>query len=843
MTLTKLLSCFRCSVIEVFVKYLIVYPKENPLGKRLLTAILLCSTSLAFMATSFQLLVDYRSDVSGIELRMHEIERSYLASMGESLWNMDSKQIQIQLNGIANLPDIPFAQVKDIQGQVLARAGSSSSQFKTFNRTIPIQFIADPVSRKTIFLGTLEVSATMDRIYKRLWDKAFVIFVSQTAKTLLVAIFILVTFNYLVTRHLVTMAAYVRKLNLSQLSVPLVLSRKAPPQTDELDVMVLAFNDMTEAIKRDVSELTEYRTELEELVIKRTTELAQKISELEENEERYRKLVEISPDAIIVEREGKIIFVNSGALKLIGADRPEQLTGMSMIELIPSDWHEIAQDHLEKLLANEKELRPFEAKMMRFDDTVIDVEISRSFFHDRGLLAIQTVAHDITKHKHYEAQLRTQALHDALTGLPNRILLMDRLEHAIALAERGNYAVFVLFFDLDRFKYVNDTLGHDAGDQLLKIITKRVLQCIRKSDTFARLGGDEFVLVLGNIASEDLVNQLLSRVVSAINESIIIEGQNITMTSSIGISTYPKDGKDSATLLKYADTAMYRAKELGRNGIQHYSPEMLTHTSEYMAMESRLRQALENKEFVLYYQPILDLRSGKIIGAEALIRWQHPEFGLLPPARFIPVAEETGLIVNIGEWVMHAACVQAKIWEKAGLMPIRIAINLSAQQLFSPYFEDKVKQVFVDTGLSPHSIEFEITETMSMKDPEHVVGLLQRLKAIGAHIAIDDFGTGYSNFGYLTRFSIDHLKLDRSFVQNIKNNLNDAVLASSMIGLAHNLGLSVVAEGVEDKEQLTDLVAYGCDEMQGYYFSPPVPPEAFAEFLKGNKSLDLSLKG
>jgi len=365
--------------------------------------------------------------------------------------------------------------------------------------------------------------------------------------------------------------------------------------------------------------------------------------------------------------------------------------------------------------------------------------------------------------------------------------------------------------------------------------------CARKSDTLARLGGDEFVLLLGNVSDEDAISSLIQRTIDRICEPMMLGNQEVSITCSIGLSMYPQDGKDAVTLLKYADTAMYYAKEQGRNSIQYYCAEMHARANEHLVMESLLRRALERHELLLYYQPQLSFVTGKIIGVEALLRWRHPELGLVPPARFIPLAEETGLIVSIGEWVTRSACAQVKAWQNAGLPAIRLSVNLSAQQLVRSTLETDVKHALQDVGLLPEYLELEITESMSMKDPERTVASLIKLKAMGVSIAIDDFGTGYSNLAYLKRFPVDRLKLDRSFVLDITRDSGGAELASAIIDLAHNLRLSVIAEGVEELGQMAQLAAYGCDEMQGYYFSPPVPAEAFAQMLQEGKAIDLSI--
>ncbi|MES2205954.1 MAG: EAL domain-containing protein [Pseudomonadota bacterium] len=829
------------------------YARENPLGNRVLTAILFSSTCLACVATAVQLFVDYRHNMSGIELRMVDIKRSYPRTLADSLWNVDTQQTHTQIQGIASLPDIVSVQLKDAEGKMIEKAGAEQvNNALVVTQAFPIEYKKDASAAK-VFLGTLVVTASVERIYTEIRNKAFIILGSQTAKTTLVAIFSLFIFNYLVSQHLSTVAAYARMLDLKHLDKILVLSRPPTKHPDELDVVVSAFNIMANSIKRDYEEIEKHKANLEILVDNRTQALAQKIAEKEEvitelnheiqerllaerealnNEQRYRQLVEMLPDAIIVEVDQKITFFNDSTLTLLQAKTPQDIYDKSVIHFIPPEWHIIIKEHLKKSPHNK---RMFECKLFRCDGSTVNVEMSQAIFYHKGQLAVQTVIHDITKHKHYEEQLLKQALHDALTGLPNRLLLSDRIENEINMAERLNQSVYIIFLDLDRFKYVNDTLGHDVGDSLLKTIAEKMAACLRKSDTLARLGGDEFVIVMGRISEEAMVFKFINRLIEAISSPNILNNHEITISASIGVSNYPNDGDDAVTLLKHADSAMYQAKLLEPGGVQQYSKEMHARVNEHLVMESRLHHAIERQELMLHYQPLLNLKTGHIVGAEALIRWNHPTLGLVPPLRFIPLAEETGLIVPIGKWVIRTACTQAKLWQEQGLPFLRISVNLSVQQLIRPGLENELEQILKETGLEPQYLELEITESASMVNPKQMIQLLQNLKAMGLKLAIDDFGTGYSNLSYLKELPVDHLKLDRVFVRDIVHSPKDAMLIRSMIEIAHNLDLNVIAEGVEEISQLKELKLYGCDEMQGYYFNPPVPVDVFEKIVSNHK--------
>ncbi|MFC7514860.1 EAL domain-containing protein [Herbaspirillum sp. GCM10030257] len=436
---------------------------------------------------------------------------------------------------------------------------------------------------------------------------------------------------------------------------------------------------------------------------------------------------------------------------------------------------------------------------------------------------------DITATKRYEAELEFQANRDTLTGLANRNLLQDRLRQASAYAERYGHPVWVLFFNLDRFKFVNDTLGHHAGDQLLKAVAERLRGAVRETDTIARLSADEFVLVLPERTEEHLSAAVVQRIMDAVARPIVMESYEFVMNSSVGIAVCPADGRDAETLIKHAGIAMYRAKEIGRNNFQFYTPAMNERAMERLRIEGDLRNALERQEFVLHFQPQLNLKTGGLVGAEALIRWEHPMLGTVPPGRFIELAEEMGLIVPIGVWVLRTACMQGVAWQRAGLGDLRIAVNLSARQFYQQDLVATVRDILEETGLPPQLLELELTESMMMSDVEVAAAILRDLKDIGVHLSIDDFGTGYSSLSYLKRFPIDLLKIDQSFVRDITLDPDDAAIVLSIISLAHSLRLEVIAEGVETEAQLAYLQKHGCDYMQGYYFSRPLPAEEFLQ--------------
>jgi diguanylate cyclase (GGDEF)-like protein len=445
--------------------------------------------------------------------------------------------------------------------------------------------------------------------------------------------------------------------------------------------------------------------------------------------------------------------------------------------------------------------------------------------------------YDITAAKQYQAELEYKSNYDALTGLANRNLLHDRVERAIAHAERQGQKVWIVHVNLDRFKFINDTLGYTAGDDVLRTVGQRLQEAALPTDTVARTGADEFVLMLPGTADEHTVTTRVQGIMNAIGQPLAIAGHGYFLTCTIGVAGYPSDGGDAETLIRHADIAMHRAREIGRNIFRFYTVSMNERAMDRLRLEADLRHALQRDELLLYYQPQVDVRTGRVVGMEALLRWQHPQLGLVPPDRFIRVAEETGLIVPIGTWVMRTACMQAKKWQDAGLGSLQVGVNLSGNQFYQKDIVQVVESALSDSGLPANCFDIELTEGLVMTDVDQALGIMHGLKRLGVSLSIDDFGTGYSSLAYLKRFPIDVLKIDKSFVRNITTEPDEAAIARSIITLAQSLRLQVIAEGVETEQQLCYLRRHRCDQIQGYYFSRPLPAPDFERLLAEDKSL------
>jgi diguanylate cyclase (GGDEF)-like protein/PAS domain S-box-containing protein len=571
-------------------------------------------------------------------------------------------------------------------------------------------------------------------------------------------------------------------------------------------------------------------------IVQDITERKQAEQAMAEAERRYRGIFENAIEGIFqTTLDGHYLAVNPALARIYGYDSPdEMMASLSDIQhqlYVEPRWR---QEFL-RLMQRDGVVAHFESRVYRKNGEIIWISENARAVRDEGgaLLFFEGMVEDITERKRYQARLEYQAGHDALTGLPNRSLLCDRLEQSIRHARQQDGLLAVAFVDLDQFKLINDSLGHHAGDEYLKLVASRLSSCLRENDTIARQGGDEFVILLAGQNRLEAIEHIVQRLLAAIAQPWHYGDMEFHGTCSIGVSLYPKDGADSESLLKSADSAMYQAKQAGRNAVRFFTPELSAQLMQRLEMEARLRAALERQEFLLHYQPRVCLKTGALLGAEVLLRWQPPDEGLVLPGRFIALAEETGLIVPIGDWVLRAACAQAAEWRK--LWPgvhLMFSVNLSPRQFRDQPLCGQVRAALEAVALPPAMLELELTENLVMHDAEGFISVLHEIKSLGVKVAIDDFGTGYSSLSYLKKFPVDRLKVDQSFVRGLGKDEEDASIVRAIIGLGHSLGLAVVAEGVETGEQLEFLRRHGCDEGQGYYFSRPLPAEAFGDLLQ-----------
>ncbi len=563
----------------------------------------------------------------------------------------------------------------------------------------------------------------------------------------------------------------------------------------------------------------------------------------------------IAEEALFIEKERAQVTLNSIGDAVISTDIAGNVTYLNVVAERMTGWSQadakgqpftdvfrIVDGVTRETLRNPMDLAVKENKavglttdsvLIRRDGLEASIEDSAAPIRDRGghVTGAVIVFHDVSKARSMALKMSHLAQHDFLTDLPNRLLLNDRLTQAISLARRRRKQLAVLFLDVDHFKNINDSLGHLIGDKLLQSVARRLTTCVRGSDTVSRQGGDEFVVLLADVDHSKAVGHSAAKILAALAEKHCVAEHDLNVTLSIGISVFPGDGVDAETLLKNADAAMYHAKESGRNNYQFFKQEMNDRAVERQSLEGSLRQAVARQEFVLHYQPKVNLETGAITGAEALIRWQHPVRGLLSPKQFVSIAEDSGLIVPIGQWIIREACRQAQAWQTAGLRPTPIAVNISAVEFRSENFLADIRDILRDTGLDPRYLEIELTESVLVQDVESTMAVLYALKGLGVQLSIDGFGTGYYSLSYLRQLPIDTLKIDQSFVRDIATDTGDATIVSAVISMGNSLKLRVSAEGVETREQLSYLQAEHCKEGQGFYFSPPVAAEAFAELL------------
>lgn len=782
--------------------------RNNGIARRIMLAVILFSSAITAVITAVELYLDYRGDLHGINERVESIRKVYLPTLVESVWVVDPTQIQNHLNGLLNLGDVEYLGIVS-DGKTQWSAGTRSST-RRIEAVFPLNHIN---AGESVSIGELHVVASVDNVVSRLWSKFMVMLVSNAIKTFLVTAFVLLIFQALVGQHLEHIAGYLLQFSKNVSGErPLQLHRPAGGRwrPDALDHVTNAVNQMREEIKRSGAEL-------------------------QASNERLASIVKNSPLAIYTSDLNNLVTSwNPAAQKMFGWAAEEAIG--HKVRFIPKD-KEQEYDSIVSRLRSGESLDQVELVRQRRDGSVIHISLSTA-----SLLTTEGqpydylfLAADITERKLAEQQIQFQAFHDALTGLPNRLLLQDRFEQARAHASRANRKVMLLFLDLDNFKSINDTLGHDSGDRFIQQIAGRLGACMRETDTVSRLGGDEFLVLLPDLAGAEDAAQILAKLMEQMQMPFYADGHEISTSVSMGVTIFPEDGASFESLLKKADMAMYKAKGDGRNTYRFFDDAMDVEAVEHQFIRNGLRRALERNEFVLHYQPQIDLASGAIIGLEALIRWNHPQLGMVSPARFIPVSEESGLIVPIGDWVLREACRQAVAWQQAGLPELCMAVNLSAVQFKRGSVEQSVIHALEETRLNPALLELELTESILIQNAEAVLDSVKRLKLLGVKLSIDDFGTGYSSLSYLKRFDIDKLKIDQSFVRDLGADSDDAAIVRAIIQLARSLNLRTIAEGVETTDMLHQLQAFGCDEAQGYYFARPMSADAVASYIRDAK--------
>jgi len=790
------------------------FRSTSPLSFKLLAWILVFSSALTLLASGVQIYSDYRKDLDDIEERMAVVESGYSSSLARSLWALDQKLLQSQMEGILSLPDIAHLRLR-IEPDSELVMGEIPRNADTLSHSFPLVY--DEGERFN--LGELTITANLHRVYSDLQTKVGVTLATQFFTIFIASILILWIFRHLVTRHLAVMAQYTRDLSLKNLSRPLQLDRQETPsnQRDELGMVTDAINQMRERLNDDVD--------------RRERDAAEIL--------KFSKAIDQSPSSVLIcDRLWRIEYANRKFSQLTGHD-PSDIKGKHPSTLIEQSMDSQEAKHLwqsirlqvQRVGVWQGEVNSARRNGERYWEQLVVTPIKDNNGETTGYLIL---GEDISIRKRYEQQLLRQANYDILTGLPNRMLALDRLKLALAQARRDDTQVGVMFLDLDNFKHINDTLGHDAGDTLLIEAARRVSSCLRGTSTVARLGGDEFLVILPGLTGSDAACQVAERILQTFSTPFMLNAQEVFVTTSIGIATFPNDADNSGTLLQNADAAMYEAKHKGKSSFARFTPQMTEVSHERLHMESHMRKALELNEFQLCFQPIVDTADGRLVAAEALLRWNNPALGLVMPDRFIPLAEETGMIIPIGEWVIQEACKAAQCWQAMAGYDIGIAVNVSPRQFRDPGFTDIVMRALNASNLKPELLELEITERLILDNTIETADILRQLDRAGIRLSVDDFGTGYSALSYLKSYPFDTLKIDKSFIQDVINESEDASLVRAIINMAHSLGLRVIAEGVEEEAQTHFLKMENCDFSQGYFYSRPLPEQDFIHWLETN---------
>jgi diguanylate cyclase (GGDEF)-like protein/PAS domain S-box-containing protein len=796
------------------------------LGRRLVLLTLLASGLIAAFITAAQLYLEYDREVDEIRQRFKEIETAYLPSVKQGLWVMDRPALQVLADGIRQLPDFEYAAMR-AESTVIASSGRLPSK-GVLNRHFEIDYEYRGALQR---IGTLEVAASDAGPLRRTWERLGLVLLLNGLKAAIIAALVLLLVRRMITHPVSLIHAHTRKMTAGQLEDPLVLTAHYPShRDDEIHELARAVDTMRVSLRERGAALLETNAQLTEAITAKEIALMQVRGQVDALELAAGVFAYAFEGIMVTDVSGRILSVNPAFTAITGyapneavGQTPRLLHSNRQPASFYSDmWASLtATGNWRGELWNRR--KDGEAYLQWTSISTINDAEGRPYRR----LSVMT---DITEVRRKDEHILHQAWHDALTELPNRALLQDRLNHAIRAAQRDAMRIAVLFIDLDRFKVVNDSLGHRVGDELLQCAARRLINSVRASDTVSRQGGDEFIILAAIEHISDAAH-IAEKVIAGMSVPFEIGEHLLNVGASIGISVYPQDGEDGATLLRNADIAMYAGKEAGRNTFRFFDPAMNERAQKRLHLEGALRRAISGNEFELFYQPKICLIDSRYCGMEALIRWRDPELGMISPLDFIPLAEETGLIEPIGNWVLETACAQMRRWADAGRIAGPVAVNVSARQLSDPDFASRLEAILKRHRLEAHYLQIEVTESTVMTDPEQAIAALNKLTTLGVTIAVDDFGTGYSSFSYLKRLPIHVLKVDRSFVTDIGNSREDDAIVTAIIQVAQSLKLMVVAEGVETAQQADFLNRMGCHFAQGYLYAKPLPVTEFEKLL------------
>ena len=784
-----------------------------------LLIVFICGTLILFTLAVAYRIHDAKINFSeGMDQSGSERVTLIAESLASLILIYDYSNLEVIAERIVKLQDIQTIRIMNKKGRLMV----SRSNEKIASKEKGLTFTA-PVTSAGETIGSVEIELSLDRMNKAIQSTYHKVLLAITFFGVFLGALIYATVSIFIIKPILRLSIAAKQLALGDFSAAL-----PPETTDELGTLVRAFSTMREKRKSVENELSTLNSSLENIVTERVAELR--------DSEAYLLAVldNVNEGIIVVTEEGFILSFNTAAEKIFGYS-DEEIIKRKFNELISDDNLGLSGKY-HKYVETQDDVIYFgvtrEVVGLRKDFSAFPLELKTSQLRIQNRLLFISSVRDISERKDSEQRILYMASYDALTQLPNRTLLQDRIQQALVHNHRHNLQAAVLFIDLDKFKIINDTLGHDYGDSLLKEASLRLQAEVRSEDTVARHGGDEFIILLSTITQPQDAGLIAQKLLESLVLPFFIKGKELHISASIGIAIYPDDGHDMETLLKNSDIAMYHAKETGRNNYQFFSAKMNEQAAEKQAMSSYLRHAVKRNELFLVYQPVVDMVSGQMSGMEVLLRWQHPDLGLISPVKFIPLAEESGLILAIGDWVLRTACLQLREWQLQGYEVPRMAINLSAKQFRQTALVENIAMILAETGVAAHNIGIEITESMLVQNIDEVAATLLVLSNMGLEISIDDFGTGYSSLSYLKRFPIHKLKIDKSFVDDIATHPDDAAIVKAIIAMAHGLQMSVVSEGVETNDQFEFLREHGCEQYQGYLYSKPLPAAKIESKLK-----------
>lgn len=766
---------------------------------------MLFSSCITVVITAIQLYQKYNSGVSQVEDQVAQIETLSLPGLTGNLWNMYEKQVRLQLDELVRMPNVSYMEIRS-RGEVIASAGHPTND-NAIARTSPIIYQRN---NEAIPIGEFLVIATLDNVYDDIINTAFSVLIANGIKTGAVSLFIFFLFQYLITRHLIHISQHVKKISSTNYDQQITLERRF--SNDELQLLVSSINAMKNKLLQEEVE----RVNAEKHIRSLSTAIEQ------------------SPVSVMITNPvGHIEYVNNTFEQVTGynlSDVAGQTPRLLKSENTPPSRY---QEMWQKISSGQSWQGELENCKKDGELYWENMNIAPVLDDSGSIAHYVAVKQDITEKKRQDKLILQQAYYDTLTKLPNRFLAMDRLSQSLKEAQRNNNKAAVLFLDLDHFKVINDSLGHEAGDDLLQQVAIRLGNSLRNEDTVGRLGGDEFIILIDGLTHAREVQFVADSILNSLSPPFIIGERDYVITASIGISVYPSDGETTSELLRNADTAMYESKKGGRNTYRFFSDKMNKKAARRLTLEEQLHGALERKELSVHYQPLVDIKKQQVVGAEALLRWHNQELGYVSPDEFIPIAEHTGLITSVGQYVLTTALNTTAKFRDRYNDEFSIAVNISPVQFRDPNLSTLISDTLQQQGLDGSALELEITEGVLLEENSNIGQSLSAIRALGVSLSMDDFGTGYSSLSYLQKYPFNTLKIDRSFVNDICNTKasDSLLLINAIVSMAHGMRLKVIAEGVETEEQLNIIIAQQCDLVQGYYFSRPLSEDQFIKYL------------